>query len=45
MGALEILMLPQGDNMQILPQNLSTCMKHLYIGHFQTKEVHLIMPM
>jgi hypothetical protein len=32
MGALQILMLPQGVNMQMLPQNLSTTyMKHLYL--------------
>ncbi len=31
MGALEFFMLPQGVNMQMLPQNLSTTyMKHLY---------------
>jgi hypothetical protein len=34
MGALEILMSPQGVNMQMLPQNLSaTYMKHLYLDN------------
>jgi hypothetical protein len=34
MGALEILMLPQGVNMQMLPQNLSTTyIKHLYLDN------------
>jgi hypothetical protein len=34
MGALEILMLPQGVSMQMLPQNLSTTyIKHLYLDN------------